>query len=260
MCVSIIGEQNELTIVILPDFGIASPALYYKPLVDVLSDKYKIITLEPLGYGLSDIVEDERTIENIVSELHTGITNLGLEKYYLLGHSIGGLYSLYWSNQYEKEVLGFIGVDAIVPKTEETVKDMIKKVKDLSLMNRFGIERMLTIFSSKKLFRPLYLSYNYNEEESKMYRIMTLQKGYNTTQKREIDSILENLDIVKTMKFPENVPVLNFISSENISLYPNWKKLHIEVGNESISNEVIEIVGDHINFIFDQKDVIAKKV
>jgi len=258
--VGIDGEQNEPTIVLLPELGTPSPIIYYKPIVDVLSDKYKVITMEPLGYGLSDMVDDARTIDNIVSELHAGIKNLGIEKYYLMGHSVGGLYSLYWSNQYANEVLGFIGLDTIVPGAEERVKSMPNTMKKFSIMNHFGVERMVSLFNSNRLFLPLNSSYHFDEEDTKMFRIITLQKGYNKTQRKEVNAVLDNLDVVKAMKFPEDCPVINFISSENTKQYPNWKKLHIEIGNESISNEVIEITGNNANFAFDQRETISNKI
>jgi len=258
MYVGIAGEQNEPTIVLLPDLGISSPIIYYKPLVEALSDKYKVITMEPLGYGLSDIVEEERTIENIVSELHLAIKDLGIEKYYLMGHSVGGLYSLYWSNQYQQEVLGFIGFDMIVPNSEEIVNEKVKKFKNTAIKNQFGIERILSFFSSKILSQPLPSSYNYSDEENKMFRIITLQNGFNETKKKEVDEIIKNMNTIKAMKFPKNVPVLNFICSENINQYPNWKMLHIEVGKESISNEVLVIRGDNTNSIFDHRATLSK--
>ena len=60
MNVNIIGEKNNITVVMLPGLGIVSPVIYYKPFVETLADKYKIITVEPFGYGLSDLTKEER--------------------------------------------------------------------------------------------------------------------------------------------------------------------------------------------------------
>jgi hypothetical protein len=260
LVVDIAGEQNEPVIILLPEYSTPSPIIQYKPLVEALSNKYKVITMEPFGYGLSDAVDDERVIDNIVTELHTGIKSLGIEEYYLMGHSIGGMYSLYWANQYSKEVLGFIGLDAFVPGAEEMVKNLPRKINKMSFLNHFGIERSLSILNSKKLFHPLTTSYNFNEDDIKMFRIITLQKGYNKTQRKEINTLMENLNIVKAMKFPEDTPVINFVCSDNVKRYPQWKKLHIEVGNESSSNKVIEVSGDQANFVYDQRETISKNI
>lgn len=44
-----------------------------------LSPKYRVV--EPFGYGLSDITEDERTIENITEEIHEALQVIGVKKY-----------------------------------------------------------------------------------------------------------------------------------------------------------------------------------
>jgi len=68
MNVFIQGEGEE-TVVLLPGYGTAAPALDFKILVDELSPFYKVVVIEPFGYGLSDLTEKERSTENIVSEI-----------------------------------------------------------------------------------------------------------------------------------------------------------------------------------------------
>ncbi|OUM63580.1 hypothetical protein PIROE2DRAFT_61206 [Piromyces sp. E2] len=260
MVVKIDGEQHEPTIVLLPGLGAASPVLLYKPLVETLMDKYRVVTMEPFGYGLSDIIDEERTVENIVSELHTAISKLGIKKYYLMGHSLGGLYSLYWSNQHTSEVLGFIGLDITPPHFDDYVKPSSSAYKLVSVLDYLGLDRMLSLFNNRKLLISLYPNYDYTDEEIKMFRIITLQRGYNKVILKEDAATLENLITVKAMKFPANISVINYISSGNVKVYSFWKQLHIDVGSESISNEVIELSGNHLYFAVDNKDEIAKKI
>ena len=89
MNVLIQGEGEE-TIVLLPGYGTAAPALDFKPLIDELSPFYKVVVVEPFGYGLSDETEKERTTENIVSEIHEALQSLNIDRYILMGHSITG--------------------------------------------------------------------------------------------------------------------------------------------------------------------------
>lgn len=53
MNVLIQGEGKQ-TIVLIPGFGTGAPALDFKPLIDELSPFYKVVAVEPFGYGLSD--------------------------------------------------------------------------------------------------------------------------------------------------------------------------------------------------------------
>ena len=41
-----------------------------------LSPFYKVVVVEPFGYGLSDETEKERTTENIVNEIHEALQSL----------------------------------------------------------------------------------------------------------------------------------------------------------------------------------------
>ena len=104
MVVDIKGEDNETTIILLPGWGCASPIMEFLPLADMLSEDFRVITIEPFGYGLSDRVGTERKISVIVDELHECTQKLGCDRYYLMAHSLSGLYSLYWANTYPQEI------------------------------------------------------------------------------------------------------------------------------------------------------------
>lgn len=60
--------QGKIPLVVFPGQAEISPRYAYKNLLDRLGKKYKIYTVEPLGYGLSDMTDKPRTIENITKE------------------------------------------------------------------------------------------------------------------------------------------------------------------------------------------------
>lgn len=109
-----IQGSGEQTIVLLPGQGTPSPVLDFKLLIDELSPEYKVVAIEPFGYGLSDETEKARTTENIVSEVHEAVQQLGIDRYVLMGHSITGLYGVSYVNSYPDEVLAFVGIDSSV--------------------------------------------------------------------------------------------------------------------------------------------------
>ena len=106
--VSIHGNGQEI-IVLLPGFGTAAPALDFTPLVNELKAYYKVVVVEPLGYGLSDLPTSERSTKNIVSEIHETLQKLDITSYTLMGHSIAGIYGLDYSRTYPDEVTAFVG-------------------------------------------------------------------------------------------------------------------------------------------------------
>ncbi|ORX44878.1 hypothetical protein BCR36DRAFT_585984 [Piromyces finnis] len=266
MVIDIVGESNEPSIVLLSDYNIPSPVIYYKPLTELLSKTYKVITIEPFGYGLSDIVNEERTIENIVTELHSCIEQLKLKDYYLMAHSLGGMYSLYYSNKYSNEVKGAIGFDTIVPKIEESMKtevdSLYKTVNSDHIKNIIGYNRMASTLNNDYLIVPLMnpSNYTYTDDEKEMFTNIELNKGFNKSIRNEGRKIDYNLGMIHNMKYPKNMTLLNFISTERCDSLPNYQKLQTDVGDESISNEIIKITGKHKDFLFQHNDEIIKNL
>jgi len=262
MVVSVEGERNEKTIVVLTGFSSASPVLHYKPFAEAIRDKYRVVTLEPFGYGLSDNFDPkghERTVENIVSELHSVVKQLGINKYYLMGHSIGGAYSLYWSNVYPDEVLGFIGIDATVYVDDEIFELTDEYIQKMGKLRIIGIQRMMSLFNKRNVFLPLYEKYQYTDEEIDRFRVLSI-RNFNKLMLDESRLMMENVRKVKDMKFPKHVPVVNFICEVNVKAMPTWEELHFSNGTQSVSNEVIVLPGDHSFFFIDNIDTVRAKI
>lgn len=112
---AVVAGSGPETIVLIPGFGTAAPALDFDPLIKKLSSKAHVIALEPFGFGLSDPTDQPRTAENIVKEMHQAVSQLGADKYTLMGHSIGGIYGLKWAQLFGNEMTAFIGIDSSVP-------------------------------------------------------------------------------------------------------------------------------------------------
>ena len=84
MSYSIRGNGDQ-TIVLLPGFGTSAPILDFTPLVNELAPDYRVVTVEPFGYGYSDGTDKDRTTANIVEEIHTAVQSLGIDEYILMG-------------------------------------------------------------------------------------------------------------------------------------------------------------------------------
>jgi pimeloyl-ACP methyl ester carboxylesterase len=251
MVVDIQGEENETTIILLPGSASASPVLEFLPLAEALSKHYRVITIEPFGYGLSDTTNTSRDLDTVVNELHQCVSTLGYDRYYLMAHSLSGLYSLYWANTYPEEVLGFIGIDCSVPgqNEENPYPISITAINKISAylqktQNVLGISRALSIGDPKRIIFADF-SYDYSEEQLKVYRILALDRSYNTTVLNEQDCFDAHLETVAEMKFPENLPVLQFVASSNCEVMAAWEQLHKDVIAETMFSKVIRVEGGH---------------
>lgn len=265
MVVNITGEENETTIILLPGWGSPSPVLEFLPLADRLSEKFRVITIEPFGYGLSDDTEMEREIGAIVEELHECTKQLGCNQYYLMAHSLSGIYSLYWANMYPQEVQGFIGIDPSVPKQDDEEPFPISMITLNKLSaylqktkNILGLTRLQSINHPEKVIYADF-SYSYSERELEVYRILSMDYMYNKTVMNEMKQLKKNLEAVREMKFPDNLPVLQFISDSNCEIMDSWEPLHRAVITESEKSEVLRLEGSHY-LHFDRKEEIVEKV
>jgi len=228
MSVNISGEQHNQTIVLLPALGALSPVLFYKGLVESLITDYKVITIEPFGYGISDIVKEERTVENVIPEIHTCLKKLGVDKFYFMGHSIGGIYSLVYSNQYPNEVLGFIGLDN-TPNNYPDFAPIERTEIDIKFYEGFDKYHIWRYYPEevKKLFIESQMdpNYNYTDEDMNNYDLIFRDRSFNINSINENEVSKYNVDYAKDMKF--QCPILMFVSSvTNNTVEPKWISLH----------------------------------
>ncbi len=91
---NIAGDVGDGPVIILIH-GIASSAATFKWLVPLLSDRYRCISIELLGFGESPApAHSTYTIEEHVAAIHRTIRSLRLESpFVLVGHSLGSLLS-----------------------------------------------------------------------------------------------------------------------------------------------------------------------
>eukprot|EP00833_Pecoramyces_ruminatium_P012675 jgi/Orpsp1_1/1186707/evm.model.d7180000052674.1 len=255
------GGNHNTTILLFPGFATFAPVIEFKSLYEDLSEKYRVITIEPFGYGFSDTVDKERTLENVVSELRECAKKLGTEKYYIMGHSIAGMYGVEWANRYTDEVLGFIGLDVSVPK-QETIPTFTKEIVDstydnVKILKDIGLYRLGSVIRRDDYLFAVNLNYkNYSEEEKEIVRLLAVNRGYNKSIMNEKSHIFEHLQKIHDKKFPENVPVLNFVNVENED--PTWIKLHYDVITNKSHSEVIEKDGGHFLHIAHREFVLNK--
>lgn len=246
MCVDIKGSGRKV-IVLLPGFASTSPVLEMAPLADQLKDEYTVVTVEPFGYGLSDETSKERSIENMTEELHTLLHQLGYKKYTLMAHSLSGLYSIYYANQYPEEVEAFVGIDSSVPKQvqyEEPAENLMGQYKLQRLLYDAGIIRLLAAIDSEGVV-PQIKGYEFSQEQSEVYKKLFYRVPLNDTSLNEFAMSDANFAKATDLSFPEDIPVLYFLSSENCEDSEKWYALHEEVIKDTEHSEILVLEGTH---------------
>ncbi|MFF2907588.1 alpha/beta hydrolase [Paenibacillus sp. NPDC057934] len=236
MSVYIEGTGKE-TIVLLPGYGTAGPALDFKPLIAELSPYYKVVAVEPFGYGLSDQTDKERTTDNIVSEIHEALQQLGIDRFILMGHSITGIYGLDYVNKYPGEVTAFAGIDTSVPT--QGGMDAKLPIQEFRLLNKSGLLRLIL-----KVGSDPYASLGYDEHTREQLKLLSNRNSNEDTTLNELKNLYKNFVDARKLSFPPDLPLIFFIQSNNTGV-KDWTALHEEQIKDSVHGKLIKLDGDH---------------
>lgn len=248
MNVSIHGDGAE-TIVLIPGFGTAAPALDFGPLVEELQASHTVVVVEPFGYGLSDTTEKERTSANIVSEIHEAVESLDLDPYVLMGHSIAGIYALDYVKAYPDEVMAFVGIDSSVPTQPSMDKEF--PVGAMTAAKFLGLTRVMVELSGDP-----YAGLPYDEKTKEQMKILSLKNMLSVSYTNEMTHISSNFVAAQSLSFPKDLPVLLFVQANNESV-PGWIPLHEEQAASVDRGEVVVLDADHYLHHTKSKEISA---
>lgn len=235
MNVTIYGD-GEKVIALFPGWGTPSPVIDFKPVIEGLKDEYKVVVVEPFGYGLSDRTDEERTKENIVKDYHDALAAVGVTEFYYMGHSIAGLYGLEYANTYPEEMKGFIGIDTSV--SGQFTAPMPTGL--FSLLRNTGFMRFQSLFAGE----PTNMSEGLTPEEIKLMGMISNKQSMNKTMLDELSHLDDNLNRLIDMRFPTDMPIYLFVQEINPN-QPDWQKLHYEQAASVENGHVTLIDGDH---------------
>lgn len=227
--------SGEKTIVLLSGLGTASPITDFMPLATRLSADYKVVILEYFGYGFSDTTKEERSNENIVNEIRLALKELKISgPYILLPHSISGVYAMYYAIHYPNEVEAIIGIDESIPNQTKINKNA-NMSPNLTLLNTFGIIRDIT-YLLPSADDGMNKNNYYSAEQVKFKKMATAWNSANISVINELNMVNTNTKELYDVKYPNDLPVLSFLSKDTVDTDNEWLPLHEEV----ISNDAIQ--------------------
>ncbi len=252
MCVYEEGE-GEHTLLFLSGSGTAAPILDFKSLYSLLKDEYHIVVIEKFGYGFSDVVDDERSFDTILRQDREALEKAGIEgPFVLCPHSMSGLESIMWAQDYPDEVEAIIGLDMVLPRTYDKFDfDSVFKFEKLAVLARkLGIVRFYYADSSL----PSALS----KEEKELYRAIACRKAVNIDVINEGFSITEAVSEIDSKPKPD-VPMIMFLSDGKEVKGTNWIESHYDYASDLTDAKVIELDCGHYVHNFMQ-DRIAEEI
>lgn len=236
MCYKISGK-GEKTIVLLPGYTTASPIIDFKNLVDQLEKHYRVIVIEPFGYGLSDDSKKRRSVENMITEIHDVLEKNDVANYLLLAHSISGVYSLAYIKKYRDEVDGFIGIDSSLPSQGGASNNKESLVR---LLSKSGLLRISTIINPKILHIQ-----GINDSLKKQYRYLALKNIGSNAIFDEAREMAKNFEKTKQLSYPKDLPIIFFLATESVSDDNRWLTIHQEMLDNHEKAKIKIMKGPH---------------
>jgi pimeloyl-ACP methyl ester carboxylesterase len=114
----------------------------------------RVCAYDRAGLGWSEPGPEPRDARQVSGELHTLLTNAGIEgPYVLVGHSYGGLYARMYAARYSEEVAGVVLVDSSHPEQftrSPEGRAMFEQIRRLGavlpFLTRLGVIRLTNYF------------------------------------------------------------------------------------------------------------------
>ena len=86
---------------------------YWENQVELLARKYRVVTIDLAGHGLSGTNREEWTMQSYASDVVSVVRKLNPDRIILVGHSMGGFVVMYAALQLKDLLAGIILVDSL---------------------------------------------------------------------------------------------------------------------------------------------------
>lgn len=99
-------EGKGRPVVLLHGYLLSGAA--WRPLSDLLTEKFRVISVDIPGHGGSGVAGDTHTMEFIAEAVRTVMNDAGENKVMLAGHSMGGYAALAFAEKYPDMLAGYV--------------------------------------------------------------------------------------------------------------------------------------------------------
>ena len=178
-----IGEGKPLVIL----HGLFGTSDNWQTHAKKLGEYYRVILVDQRNHGHSPWSEDF-TYEHLAEDLERLILHLGIDKFTLIGHSMGGKTAMYYSQKYPTRLEKMVIVDIGIKQYPMHHNEIIKGIKSLDLTtisSRSAAEQAMIPFVDSYGVRQFLLKNLYWVEKGKLAWRMNVD-----VLEREMEEIL----------------------------------------------------------------------
>jgi pimeloyl-ACP methyl ester carboxylesterase len=249
MHIHCIGEGSPAVVM---EAGLNDFSLQWSAVHEEIGQFAKVCVYDRAGFGWSEASPHPRTVETIVSELHTLLQNAEVEgPYVMVGHSFGGIVVREFTHQYPDEVVGMVLVDSAhehhfvrIPAFAALTESMTSQFKLFDSLNSFGIMALSPAQiparglegEALEQYRAVLATTDYFN--AAVIESSTFLAEYGNSSSQKLKSLGDLPLIVLTRGLPDPLPILS--EQENAQYDATWHELQRElVGLSSNGRQVI---------------------
>ena len=210
-----------------------------------------VLTYDILGHGKTSLEKNKITFDDFSEQLLNLVNELNIEKFHLVGFSIGSLIARNFATKYNDRLMTLTLLGSTYKRSidqQKIVEERLKKSKHSSRMSKTGLVRWFNEDFLKKnetifWFIDGMLDQNYMKNFNKIYELFVKHKDDEDFEKINTKTLIitgEN-DIGSTPEMSKNLSKV--IKNSKVKIIPIGKHLcHIEC-----SNKVNNAIKEHIN-------------
>ena len=186
---SVSGSEGPYLVFI---HGVGLSKEIWKPQVDYFSPKYRVVTYDFLGHGLSPSPRSAPKIDDYVEQLNELIDSLNISTFSLIGHSMGAIISVAYSLKYPNKINALIPLNIVYKRSANARKEVLDRANMVLKKGEIGnIEQTMRRWFKNKT------GATYSNKIDKVRQLLSdaRPKGYGAAYKlfAESDYIFENM-------------------------------------------------------------------
>lgn len=182
------GPETNTNILFLHGWGTSIAS--FNPLIENMSQKFKVYAIDFPGFGLSDKPSEDYTVEDYSKVVLQFIKNKGLENVILVGHSFGGrvIIKLVGKLGYKPQKIILVDSAGIRPEksTKAKIKEKIFKCVKAVIRILFGSKKSEKIIEK---YRNKMGSEDYKNADSVMKEV------FKNVVNEDLTEYLPNIDV-----------------------------------------------------------------
>lgn len=259
---------------VVMDGGAGHTGLYWSLVQPEIAKSVRTCVYDRAGYGWSEKSPQPRSVNTMVSELHTLLSNANIAgPYVLVGHSLGGIIARQYAQSYPQDVVGMVLVDSAQEQQIKRFPEEMVSANAKGLEQFRRLERLIATGLPALNPSRVPLEGNLPTTSAEAYRALVLSDPKHlATLRGEIEALERgDTESVKTLGDlplvvlshgrldPESVSV--DISPEVQEQYEQaWQELQVELASLSSSSKRIVAEQSGHNIHLEQPELVINAI